>query len=103
MSSTRTHRPRAGRRTPGSALAEPVLGLPRVPKGTHLTGEDRVRFNLAVIAAYTDERQASIRQITEETGRSYGTIHRLLTDANVPLRGRGGSRERQGRAPTGPC
>jgi hypothetical protein len=33
---------------------------------------------------------ASIRQLAEQTGRSYGFVHRPLVDADVTLRGRGG-------------
>jgi len=37
---------------------------------------------------------ASIRDLAVETGRSYGSIHRLLHEADVAFRGRGGSRNR---------
>jgi hypothetical protein len=33
----------------------------------------------------------SIRALAAETGRSYGFVHRILSEANVPLRGRGGA------------
>lgn len=33
---------------------------------------------------------ASIRALARRTGRSYGTVHRLLSEAGVTLRGRGG-------------
>ncbi|MEZ5186377.1 MAG: helix-turn-helix domain-containing protein [Candidatus Nanopelagicales bacterium] len=32
---------------------------------------------------------ASIRSLAAETGRSYGFIHRLLTESETTLRGRG--------------
>ncbi|MFR9792927.1 helix-turn-helix domain-containing protein [Streptomyces sp. MB22_4] len=35
---------------------------------------------------------ASIREIAEETGRSYGFVRKALFDAGVTLRGRGGAR-----------
>mgnify|MGYP001436628772 CR=1 FL=1 len=35
---------------------------------------------------------ASIRALAQETGRSYGGVHRLLTDAGVTFRSRGGDR-----------
>ncbi|MFK0047863.1 helix-turn-helix domain-containing protein [Streptomyces sp. NPDC090741] len=98
MSVTRSPRPaRASRAAAKPSHTEPKLSLPRIPKGKRLTGDARTAFVRAVVAAYMDERQGSIRQITQETGRAYGTIHRLLTDANVPLRGRGGAHTR-GRA-----
>ncbi|MFJ7589559.1 helix-turn-helix domain-containing protein [Streptomyces sp. NPDC097617] len=81
-----------GRRTSRSALTSPVLGLPRVSKGARLTGEDRAKFDRAVIEAYTGEQQPSIRQIAEETGRAFATIQGILTSATVALRPRGGSR-----------
>lgn len=36
------------------------------------------------------EAGASIRALAEETGRSYGGVHRLLADAGVQFRSRGG-------------
>ncbi|KIE23402.1 transcriptional regulator [Streptomyces sp. MUSC 125] len=37
---------------------------------------------------------ASIRALAEETGRSYGGVHRLLADAGVTFRSRGGAPHR---------
>ncbi|MFD4577914.1 helix-turn-helix domain-containing protein [Streptomyces sp. NPDC058417] len=34
---------------------------------------------------------ASIRALAEDTGRSYGGVHRLLADAGVAFRSRGGA------------
>ncbi len=34
---------------------------------------------------------ASIRALAEETGRSYGFVHRMLSESGVTLRGRGGA------------
>ncbi|MFJ2110754.1 helix-turn-helix domain-containing protein [Streptomyces sp. NPDC087850] len=34
----------------------------------------------------------SIRALAQETGRSYGGVHRLLKDAGVAFRSRGGNR-----------
>ena len=33
----------------------------------------------------------SIRALAESTGRSYGFIHRILSESGTPLRGRGGA------------
>lgn len=33
---------------------------------------------------------ASIRTLSREYGRSYGAVHRMLSEAGVELRGRGG-------------
>jgi hypothetical protein len=37
----------------------------------------------------------SIRSLATATGRSYGFIHRLLTENGVTLRGRGGATARK--------
>lgn len=37
------------------------------------------------------EAGASIRALAEETGCSYGGVHRLLADAGVTFRSRGGA------------
>ncbi|WP_306192222.1 MULTISPECIES: helix-turn-helix domain-containing protein [unclassified Streptomyces] len=37
---------------------------------------------------------ASIRALAEETGRSYGGVHRLLEDAKTTFRSRGGAPRR---------
>ncbi|MEV5279684.1 helix-turn-helix domain-containing protein [Streptomyces sp. NPDC006692] len=39
---------------------------------------------------------ASIRALAEETGRSYGGVHRLLEDAGTAFRSRGGAPRRTG-------
>ena len=62
------------------------LGLRRIPKGRRLKGEKAIRFATDVIKAYETK---SIRRICEETGRSYGAIHRLLTNGGVTMRPRG--------------
>jgi hypothetical protein len=43
------------------------------------------------------EAGASIRALAEETGRSYGFVHRMLSEAGVHLRGRGGASRRKRR------
>ena len=58
-------------------------------KGTRVTGEDRSK-----LAADLKNRYAageSIRSLAIATGRSYGFIHRILTETGVALRGRGGA------------
>jgi hypothetical protein len=37
----------------------------------------------------------SIRQLAQQYGHSYGFIHRMLTEAEVSLRGRGGPMNRK--------
>jgi predicted transcriptional regulator len=36
-------------------------------------------------------KKTPIRAIAEQTGRSYGAIHRMLSDAGVTFRARGGA------------
>lgn len=61
-----------------------------IVKGTRVTGDDRDALTDVIARKYQDG--ASIRAIAEESGRAYGTIHRLLVDSGVQLRSRGGNR-----------
>ena len=58
-------------------------------KGTRVTGADRDR--LAGDLKHRYDSGESIRSLAVSTGRSYGFIHRLLTETGVKLRGRGGA------------
>jgi hypothetical protein len=60
-----------------------------VSKGRRITGPDRDKLAAEVKRKYRDG--ASIRTLAAETGRSYGFIHRLLSESDVSLRGRGGA------------
>ncbi len=60
-----------------------------VKKGARVTGEDRRE-----LASVLQERYAagtSIRALAAETGRSYGFVHRILSESGTQLRGRGGA------------
>jgi hypothetical protein len=59
-------------------------------KGTRVTGEDRSKLAAGLKDRY--DAGESIRSLAVSTGRSYGFIHRILTEAGVALRGRGGTR-----------
>lgn len=89
MPATRTRRT-ATRTTRTKEPAKPSLGLPRHKKNSRLSDKERKVFAQQVVAAYTGEQQGAIRQIADETGRSYGMIHRLLSQAGVRFRPRGG-------------
>jgi hypothetical protein len=65
-------------------------------KGVRVTGEERDRVAADLAKKY--ERGASIRALAEQTGRSYGFVHRVLTEAGVSLRGRGGATRRRTRS-----
>ncbi|MFB8000242.1 helix-turn-helix domain-containing protein [Streptomyces sp. NPDC056002] len=58
-------------------------------KGKRITGAERDQLADELKTAY--EGGASIRSIVESTGRSYGFVHHILTQAGVTLRGRGGA------------
>jgi hypothetical protein len=68
--------------------------LQTLRKGARITGSARSSLASDVRRRY--EAGESIRALAEETGRSYGFIHRLLVDEQVPLRARGGATRRSG-------
>jgi Helix-turn-helix domain len=58
-------------------------------KGSRVTGSDRAQMAADLKSRY--DAGESIRALAQATGRSYGFIHRILTEQGVTLRGRGGS------------
>ena len=60
-----------------------------VKKGTRVTGVQRSK--LAALLARRYDSGESIRSLAASTGRSYGFVHRILTEVGVTLRGRAGS------------
>ena len=58
-------------------------------KGTRVTGTDRSKLAADLQGRY--DAGESIRSLATATGRSYGFIHRILTEHGVALRGRGGA------------
>ncbi|GHC84496.1 transcriptional regulator [Nocardiopsis terrae] len=58
-------------------------------KGTRVSGEDRSELAAELKRRY--DGGESIRSLAAATGRSYGFVHRLLGEAGVELRGRGGA------------
>ena len=58
-------------------------------KGARITGPDRSKLAVEVKRQY--EKGQSIRELADSHGRSYGFIHRLLSESEVSLRGRGGA------------
>lgn len=59
-----------------------------VAKNVRLTGTARREFAASLRGKY--ENGTSIRALAEATGRSYGSVHRMLIEAGTRLRGRGG-------------
>ena len=58
-------------------------------KGTRVTGADRTKLASDLKKRY--DAGESIRSLASATGRSYGFVHRILSETGVSLRGRGGA------------
>jgi hypothetical protein len=58
-------------------------------KGSRVTGTAREQLASDLKTKY--EAGESIRALAQETGRSYGFVHRMLSESGVTLRGRGGA------------
>jgi Helix-turn-helix domain len=69
-----------------------VADTSTIRKGTRVTGADRSKLATDLRARY--DAGESIRSLATATGRSYGFIHRILTENGVALRGRGGATRR---------
>lgn len=70
--------------------------MAEMKKGARITGSERSKLAADLKKKYA--QGASIRALAAETGRSYGFVHRILTENDVDLRGRGGAT--RGRAKT---
>ena len=63
--------------------------MAELKKGSRITGADREKL--------AERPQAQVRLRVEhphpggEKGRSYGFVHRILSESGAPLRGRGGA------------
>lgn len=62
-----------------------------IEKGARIVGDDRDKLKAALKAKY--EAGATVRQLHQETGRSFGAIQRLLAESGVTMRPRGGARK----------
>jgi hypothetical protein len=58
-------------------------------KGSRVTGGERDRLAADLKRKY--ESGQSIRLQAETSGRSYGFVHRILSESGASLRGRGGA------------
>jgi predicted transcriptional regulator len=65
------------------------LTVADLKKGARITGPDRSKLAVEVKKQY--EKGRSIRELADSHGRSYGFIHRLLSENEVSLRSRGGA------------
>lgn len=57
-------------------------------RGARSTGSQRDKLAKDLAKKY--EEGASIRVLAEQTGRSYGFVHRVLSETGMRLRARGG-------------
>lgn len=64
----------------------------------HIRDDERDELREALKTQYL--AGSSIRELAEMSGRSYGFCNRLLHEANVPLRPRGGAHTRRPKADT---
>jgi hypothetical protein len=70
-----------------------VRHVVELKKGTRVTGGDRDKLAADLKRKY--ESGQSIRLLAEASGRSYGFVHRILSEAGASLRGRGGATRRK--------
>ena len=61
--------------------------MAKLERSVRIAGQSRTQLAADLKAQY--EQGASIRELARATGRSSGFIHDVLTEAQVPLRGRG--------------
>jgi hypothetical protein len=63
--------------------------MAELKKGARITGAERTKLSGDLKKAY--EKGKSIRELASTHGRSYGFVHRVLSESDVNLRGRGGA------------
>ena len=67
--------------------------MAELKKGSRVTGDERGKLAEDLKNKY--ESGQSIRLLAQESGRSYGFVHRMLSESGVALRGRGGATRRK--------
>ncbi|WP_433426303.1 helix-turn-helix domain-containing protein (plasmid) [Microtetraspora malaysiensis] len=60
-----------------------------VKKNARVVGEERARLGAELRKRY--EAGETVRELASSTGRSYGFVHQVLSEAGVKLRSRGGA------------
>lgn len=63
--------------------------MAELKKGSRITGSERDKLGQDLRKKY--EGGQSIRLLAESSGRSYGFVHRMLSESGATLRGRGGA------------
>jgi hypothetical protein len=66
-----------------------VREVAELKKGSRITGAERDRLAGELKRKY--DAGQSIRALATTTGRSYGFVHRILSESGASLRGRGGA------------
>lgn len=64
-------------------------------KGSRVTGAERDKLAADLRKKY--DAGQSIRLLAEASGRSYGFVHRILSESGTSLRGRGGATRGKGK------
>ena len=65
-------------------------------KGARIVGAQRDKLAVDLKKAY--DKGKSIRELADAHGRSYGFVHRVLSESGVQLRGRGGATRSKAKA-----
>lgn len=73
--------------------------MAQLAKGQRITGTERNKLGRELKKQYA--AGMSIRELAAQTSRSYGFVHRLLSDQGAKLRGRGGATRTKSAAETG--
>jgi predicted transcriptional regulator len=60
-----------------------------LPKGARITGAERSKLAAELKKQYAKGK--SIRELADSHGRSYGFVHRVLSESGATLRRRGGA------------
>ena len=76
--------------------SEETYTVVELSKGSRITGSDRDTLAEGLKKRY--ESGESIRVLAESSGRSYGFVHRILSESGTTLRGRGGATRKKASA-----
>jgi hypothetical protein len=76
-------------RPPGRRGVMADSSITDLSKGKRITGDDRTSLADELRERY--DGGESIRSLATSTNRSYGFVHRLLSESGASLRGRGGA------------
>jgi hypothetical protein len=77
---------------PRAVILPRMAKTPELARNQRVTGTERTKLGNELLKRY--QKGASIREICAETGYSIGRVRRLLVDAGVEFRGRGGTQGR---------